>query len=41
MLVTPAGIISEPVRPLQWLNAQSPIFVRLFGIVTLISPLQP
>ena len=39
MLVTLSGIVTL-VRPLQPLNAQSPMLVTLSGIVTPVSPLQ-
>ncbi len=40
MLVTLSGIVM-PVKPLQYLNAISPMLVTLSGIVTLVRPLQP
>ena len=39
MLVTLSGIVTL-VKPLQSLNADSPMLVTLFGIVTLVKPLQ-
>ena len=40
MLVTESGIVTL-VKPLQLVNAASPMLVTESGIVTLVKPLQP